>query len=82
MLVNPYFQMKDGKCSGIWSDKLVELLAQHRPEIHYIALQDGFGTVDPTSDAKDAFLRQRPVSIKLSLYRALADPMFHSILNN
>lgn len=75
-LMNPYFQLKDGKCSGIWSDKLVELLAKHRPAASYISLQDCFGAPNSTTDPKDIFPRQRPISIKVSLYQTIADPMF------
>jgi len=81
-LMNPYFQMKDGKCSGIWSDKLVELLAKHRPGASYIELQDGIITRQATQAAQENpfFRGQRPTSIKVSLYKNLADPMFHSLL--
>lgn len=79
-LMNPYFQMKDGKCSGIWSDKLVDLLARHRPDARYIALQDAIvGAGNPGNEHKDLFPRQRPVSIKTSLYQTLADPMLHNM---
>lgn len=76
-LMNPYFQMKEGRCSGIWSEKLVEMLAKHRHEARYISLQDGIvGAASLASEPKDFFSRQRPASIKTSVYQTLSDPMF------
>jgi len=74
-LMNPYFLMKDGKCSGIWSDKLVDLLSKHRPNVGYVSLQDGIGMTREGVGERET--RQRPCSIKVSLYKTLADPMFH-----
>lgn len=77
-LMNPYFLMKDGKCSGIWSEKLVELLAQHRPAASYHSLQED-SPLPPIENRETPYSRHRPVSIKVSLYKTLADPMFHHL---
>lgn len=79
-LMNPYFQLKDGLCTGIWSDKLIDLLAQHRPEAKYMDLKNIIGSTSPTAVQKSTFHpRQRPLSIRVGFYQTLADPMFQNM---
>ncbi|KIW17693.1 hypothetical protein PV08_04888 [Exophiala spinifera] len=40
-LLNPYWQLENGKVSGIWNEQIVERLAELRPDIGYIELSDG-----------------------------------------
>lgn len=32
---NPYFQLEDNKCTGIWSEQIIETLARTRPAAAY-----------------------------------------------
>ena len=76
-LLNPYFQLKDGKCSGIWNERILSLLPEVRPGVDYIELGDGIEVCrqsDPQGRIIEAvYPRQRPLAIKVSSYKAIAD---------
>lgn len=77
-LLNPYFQLKDNQCTGIWSEEILTLLDQNRPGAQYVRLSDDLGV---GAVSKDGFRvldvtwpKQRPLSIKTSSYASIADP--------
>ncbi|EXJ79226.1 hypothetical protein A1O3_08727 [Capronia epimyces CBS 606.96] len=40
-LLNPYWQLENGKVYGIWSEEIVERLSEVKPEVEYEELGDG-----------------------------------------
>lgn len=77
-LLNPYFQLKDNQCTGIWNEEILTLLSQTRPGAHYIHLNDDLGVGNVSKDGfrvlDVAWPKQRPLSIKTSSYASIADP--------
>jgi hypothetical protein len=74
-LLNPYFQMANKECSGLWSDEIVETLHRVRPATHYVELSDG---IYPQIGANNTIVgaiypRIRPMSINASTYKILSD---------
>ena len=41
--LNPYWSVEDRLVTGIWNDRIVEKLAELRPDMHYERLEDGIG---------------------------------------
>ena len=77
-LLNPYFQLSDNQCTGIWNEEILALLPQTRRGAHYVQLSDDLGI---GSISKDGFRvldvtwpKQRPMSIKTDSYASIADP--------
>ena len=78
--LNPYFELKDNKCTGLWSEKIVAKLAKARPSVKYI---DETLEPEPKSSTEVSFSKEslslasatvgktRPLSIKVSHYAAL-----------
>lgn len=74
--LNPYFLMRNGECSGVWSNKIVDELASARPDATFVELSDSFGNVVYNKDGRmvitPEYPRTRITSLKLSNYRSLA----------
>jgi hypothetical protein len=74
--LNPYFLMRDGKCTGVWSDSIINELARVRPGVSFSELNDSFGDVVYNKEGRMVISpehsRFRMTSLKLSNYRSLA----------
>ncbi|KAL3446719.1 hypothetical protein BJX65DRAFT_107622 [Aspergillus insuetus] len=73
--LNPYFQLVDDKCTGLWSEQILESLHESRPDATYLKLTDGiypqYGHNHQIVGA--IYPRTRPLSIHASTYRIIAD---------
>ncbi|KAL2816264.1 hypothetical protein BJX63DRAFT_141852 [Aspergillus granulosus] len=73
--LNPYFQLVDDQCTGLWSEQILESLHESRPDAAYIKLSDGiypqYGHNNQIVGA--IYPRTRPLSIHASTYRIIAD---------
>ena len=76
-LLNPYFELRRGKCYGLWNEEILDLLPKVRPGAEYEELGEGInpawkkddvvvGTIYPSPSMK-------PKAIKSSSYRVLSD---------
>jgi hypothetical protein len=74
-VLNPYFQMVDNKCTGIWSQEIVQTLAQVRPTAHFVELADGIFTQYGANNViiGAVYPRIRPLSINATTYKILSD---------
>lgn len=73
-LQNPYFELKDDKCTGLWSDEIRNALRESRPEASFVELRNGIepvivdgqlvGATSPTA---------RPLSIRAGQYVIIAE---------
>ncbi|KAH7313499.1 hypothetical protein B0I35DRAFT_451998 [Stachybotrys elegans] len=74
--LNPYFLMRDGKCSGVWSEAIVREMARVRPENSFAELSETFGDVVYNKEGRMVIAPEYPrtkiTSLKLSNYRSLA----------
>lgn len=74
--LNPYFILRDGWCSGVWSDAIVAELNRTRPDAQFEDLAESFGEVGINKDGRmvisPEFPRSRVLSLKLSNYAYLA----------
>ncbi|PWY78048.1 hypothetical protein BO94DRAFT_472422 [Aspergillus sclerotioniger CBS 115572] len=73
--LNPYFQLVDNECTGLWSERILETLHEARPQAHYVELSDGiypqYGHNRQIVGA--VYPRTRPLSIHASTYKVIAD---------
>lgn len=74
-LLNPYFQLQNDKCTGLWSEKILETLHEARPDTHFEELSDG---IFPQYGANQQIVgaahpRTRPNSIRAGAYKIIAD---------
>ncbi|KAK4452144.1 hypothetical protein QBC34DRAFT_294007 [Podospora aff. communis PSN243] len=73
--LNPYFLMRDGWCSGVWSDSIIAELNRVRPAARFEELSDSFGALCVTKDGRVTispdFPKSRALSLKLSNYALL-----------
>ncbi|KAJ9150248.1 F-box-like domain-containing protein [Pleurostoma richardsiae] len=73
--LNPYFLLRDGWCSGVWSDEILAELNRVRPDARFEDLSDSFGEVGYNKDGRmvisPEFPCSRVLSLKLSNYRFL-----------
>ncbi len=76
-LLNPFFQLKDNKCFGLWSDDILTALSIARPTASYLELSEDFGGIIYDKDGKlvpgATFPRTRPLSMKVASYEALSN---------
>lgn len=74
-LLNPYFQLLNDECSGLWNDEILEILEEVRPSAQYYELSDGIYPQYSTNDniVGAIFPRTRPRAIKASTYRIISD---------
>ncbi|OAX77972.1 hypothetical protein ACJ72_07723 [Emergomyces africanus] len=74
-LLNPYFQLIDNKCIGLWSEPILETLYEVRQHAQFELLDDGilpqYGMNVQTGTR--IFPRTRPLSIKASSYMIISD---------
>ncbi|KAJ4393877.1 hypothetical protein N0V93_003093 [Gnomoniopsis smithogilvyi] len=74
--LNPYFILRDGWCSGVWSDSIVRALNTTRPDARFEDLAESFGEVGINKDGRmvisPEFPKSRVLSLKLSNYAYLA----------
>ncbi|RMD40185.1 hypothetical protein DV735_g4940, partial [Chaetothyriales sp. CBS 134920] len=83
--LNPYWQLENGTVWGIWSEEIVELLHEVRPQLDYVELADasvqingngnGNTSIHPNAhpSVSAMYPRVRPRSIKTSSYRVLVE---------
>ncbi|KAL3469418.1 hypothetical protein BJX99DRAFT_73608 [Aspergillus californicus] len=73
--LNPYFQLVDNQCTGLWNEQILEALHSSRPEADFIKLTDGiypqYGSNHQLVGA--IYPRTRPLSIHASTYKIIAD---------
>lgn len=74
-LLNPYFQLVNNSCTGLWSAGILEALHTSRPEASFAELSDGiYPQFDVNHQVVGAiYPRSRPKSIQVDTYRILAD---------
>ncbi|KAK2805217.1 hypothetical protein FQN51_000740 [Onygenales sp. PD_10] len=74
-LLNPYFQLDQNQCTGLWSENILEALHEARPNAEFELLADGilpqYGINSQTGTRM--YPRTRPRSIKASTYKIIAD---------
>ncbi|KAI9376447.1 hypothetical protein BJX61DRAFT_365756 [Aspergillus egyptiacus] len=73
--LNPYFQLVDNQCTGLWNAPILEALHAARPNADFVKLTDGiypqYGQNHQLVGA--IYPRTRPLSIHASTYRIIAD---------
>ncbi|KAI9739826.1 MAG: hypothetical protein M1834_006547 [Cirrosporium novae-zelandiae] len=75
-LLNPYFQLKNNQCSGLWNADILALLPMVRPQAQYVELSDGLEFLQRDAEGRlsdTVFPHTRPMGIKASSYAAIAD---------
>jgi len=76
-LLNPFFQMNNSLCTGLWSEQILTALAVARPSANYAELSEDFGGISYDKEGKlvpgAAFPRSRPLSLKVASYEALSN---------
>ncbi|KXX79663.1 hypothetical protein MMYC01_202555 [Madurella mycetomatis] len=74
--LNPYFLLRDGWCSGVWSDAIIAELNRARPNARFEDLAESFGEVGYNKDGRmtisPEFPKSRALSLKLSNYALLS----------
>ncbi|KAI5859677.1 hypothetical protein GGS23DRAFT_600198 [Durotheca rogersii] len=74
--LNPYFMIKDGWCSGVWSDEIVAEINHVRPDIRFEEMVESFGEVCYNKDGRliisPDFPKSRVLSLKLANYAMLS----------
>ena len=81
-LLNPYFQLQNNRCSGIWNDEILALLGTARPEAGFERLGDdvvGMRGWDKEGRVCVGYPVLRPRSIKVGNYKAFAEGVLGSI---
>ncbi|PHH85515.1 hypothetical protein CDD83_301 [Cordyceps sp. RAO-2017] len=77
--LNPYFLLKQRKCTGVWSDVIVTEMARVRPEVTFAELSESFGNIVYSKEGRMVVSPENPrariASLKLSNYQALANRM-------
>lgn len=80
-LLNPYFQLLQGKCYGLWNEEIVDILPIVRPGLEYEELGEGINPAwrkddisgQITATGGTIYPQSKPKAIKSSTYRILAD---------
>ncbi|GAB1211330.1 hypothetical protein ATERTT37_000443 [Aspergillus terreus] len=74
-LLNPYFQLHNNQCTGLWSEDILETLHETRPQAQFVELNDGiYPQYGPNHQIIGAvYPRSRPLSIHASTYQIIAD---------
>lgn len=74
--LNPFFLMRNGVCSGVWSDRILAEMGRVRPEAVFAELSESFGNIVYNKDGRMVITPEPPktkiMSLKLSNYRSLA----------
>lgn len=76
-LLNPYFQLRRGRCYGLWNEEILELLQVVRPGIGFAELGDGINSGwrkdEVGSGVGGIYPKKKPGAIKASSYRLIAE---------
>ncbi|EAW10991.1 uncharacterized protein ACLA_066270 [Aspergillus clavatus NRRL 1] len=74
-LLNPYFQLADNTCTGLWNEPILHKLNQFRPQARFVELRDGiYPQYGPNHQIVGAVIpRSRPLSIHSCAYKIIAD---------
>jgi hypothetical protein len=74
--LNPYFTIRDGWCSGVWSDEIIAEINRVRPDLRFNDVLDSFGEVSITKEGRVVispdFPKSRVLSLKLANYSMLS----------
>ncbi|KAI8623759.1 hypothetical protein F5Y19DRAFT_349183 [Xylariaceae sp. FL1651] len=74
--LNPYFMVRDGWCSGVWSEQILEEINRVRPNIRFEEMVDSFGEVGYNKEGRliisPDFPKSRVLSLKLINYAMLS----------
>lgn len=74
--LNPYFIIRDGWVSGVWSDNIVAELNRVRPDARFESMEESFGEVGYNKEGRlvisPDFPKSRVLSLKLSNYAMLS----------
>lgn len=74
--LNPYFELENNRCTGIWSPSIVDALASSRPTASFVENAEILGELEVNKDGQfttpATFSKFRPLSIKVSNYLALS----------
>jgi hypothetical protein len=74
--LNPYFLLERNKCTGIWSDQIIDDLARARSGVAFIEKSESLGDIGYDKDGRllmgPTFSKIRPLSITVSSYLALS----------
>ncbi|KAJ5177302.1 uncharacterized protein N7500_000001 [Penicillium coprophilum] len=72
--LNPYFQLLNNECTGLWSDDILEALRINRPSASFVELTDGiYAEYDDQQIVGALMPRVRPLGIQVSMYSLIAD---------
>ena len=76
-LLNPYFQLKKGRCYGLWNEEILELLQVVRPGLGFAELGDGINSSwrkdEGIGGGAGIYPKKKPGAIKASSYRLIAE---------
>ncbi|XXH03008.1 GPI mannosyltransferase 1 [Hypoxylon texense] len=74
--LNPYFMIRDGWCSGVWSDDIVAEINRVRPDLRFEEMVESFGDVGYNKEGRlvisPDFPKSRVLSLKLANYAMLS----------
>ncbi|KAI1138296.1 hypothetical protein F5Y05DRAFT_404464 [Hypoxylon sp. FL0543] len=74
--LNPYFMIRDGWCSGVWSEEIVAEINRVRPDIRFEEMAESFGEVGYSKEGRliinSDFSKSRVLSLKLANYAMLS----------
>ncbi|KAF5658491.1 hypothetical protein FHETE_9848 [Fusarium heterosporum] len=74
--LNPFFIMRNGACSGVWSERILAEMGRVRPDVNFPELSESFGNIVYNKDGRMVITPEPPktkiTSLKLSNYRSLA----------
>ncbi|KAL2146440.1 hypothetical protein VTI28DRAFT_3909 [Corynascus sepedonium] len=77
--LNPHFILRNGWCSGVWSDAIIAEMNRARPNARFEELSESFGEVGYRKDGRMTFTPEFPtsksISLKLSNYALLSAAM-------
>ncbi|KAK4866766.1 hypothetical protein LT330_007929 [Penicillium expansum] len=72
--LNPYFQLVNNECTGLWSEDILKALRVNRPSASFLALTDGLAAEYSDQQIVGAMMpRARPLGIQVNTYSLLAD---------
>ncbi|KAK0713889.1 hypothetical protein B0T26DRAFT_742391 [Lasiosphaeria miniovina] len=74
--LNPYFLLREGWCSGVWSDAIITELNRVRPTTRFEELSESFGEIGYNKEGRMTispdFPKSKALSLKLSNYALLS----------
>lgn len=75
--LNPYFMLRDGWCTGVWSENILAELEASRPTAQFVELSDSFGEITINKNGQMVLphdiSRRGVISLKMSNYAHLAN---------